>query len=78
MVVWIESIGTPSAPAFAQSTSIRYCEHVLEAVGAHPDQPRVLRRQGEQLVAGGHQGLVPDAAAVLQLEVEAARPARVP
>ena len=44
---------------------------VVEAVGAHAGEQRVLGGQAEQLVARGHQAVVAEAAAVLQLEVEA-------
>ena len=44
--------------------------HILHAVGPDLRQPRILRGHAQQLVAGGHQGLVAQTAAVLQLEVE--------
>ncbi len=44
---------------------------VVLAVGAHAGQVRVLAGHAQQLVAGGHQGVVADAADVFQFEVEA-------
>ncbi len=44
--------------------------HILHAVGADLDQPRILRGHPEQLIAGRHQGGMPVAAAIDELEVE--------
>jgi hypothetical protein len=49
---------------------------VVLAVGAHAGQGRILGGHAQHLVARGDQGLVADAADVLQLEVEARRGAQ--
>ena len=50
---------------------------VVEPVGAHAGEERILRRQGEQLVARLHEGLVAEAGLVDELEVEARRVAEL-
>ena len=70
MVLWIVEIGTPRVPAFSQSTSMRYSGVSFIAVGPHGHQARVFGRHAQKLVAGRHEGLVAQAAAVLEFEVE--------
>ncbi len=63
-------MGTPRAPAFSQSTSIRYSGTSSRPLGRTFGKTRVLGRHAEELVAGLHQLGMAQAAAVQQLEVE--------
>src|SRR5690606_41692738 len=62
----------PSTTLFPYSTLFRSLRRVFLAVRAHLRQLGALRRHAQQLVARLHQGLVAVAAAVLQVQVEAA------
>ena len=57
--------------AFSRSMVMVYCGSSLRPFGAHRDQPRVLGRRSQQLVAHRHQLVVAGIVLVQQLEIEA-------